>query len=202
MIETLELSPSPLVTTFIGERYNNAEQWSELVAPPYDVISPEQRRIYRERSEHNIVRLILPDGNGNRYTHAATILQSWRDQNVLVQDPHPAVYVVRQEFETPNGEARVRTGVIGAVAVEPYDRARVRPHEKTHKGPKDDRLALMQSTRSMFEALLLMSRDRRVVTCQYFLQKLISKARPISTLRSWRIIWSSSFSGWRMPRTC
>lgn len=160
MIETLELSPSPLVTTFIGERYHNAEQWSELVAPPYDVISPEQRRIYRERSEYNIVRLILPGGNGDRYTHAATILQSWRDQNVLVQDPHPAVYVVRQEFETPNGEARVRTGVIGAVAVEPYDRARVRPHEKTHKGPKDDRLALMQSTRSMFEALLLMSRDR------------------------------------------
>ncbi|MEE8134672.1 MAG: DUF1015 domain-containing protein [Gemmatimonadales bacterium] len=153
-------SLSPLVTTFIGERYRNAERWSELVAPPYDVISPEQRRIYRERSEYNIVRLILPGGNGDRYTHAATILQSWRDQNVLVQDPDPAVYVVRQEFETPDGDARVRTGVIGAVAVEPYDRARVRPHEKTHKGPKDDRLALMQSTRSMFEALLLMSRDR------------------------------------------
>ncbi len=153
-------SLSPLVTTFIGERYRNAERWSELVAPPYDVISPEQRRIYRERNEYNIVRLILPGGNGDRYTHAATILQSWRDQNVLVQDPDPAVYVVRQEFETPAGDARVRTGVIGAVAVEPYDRARVRPHEKTHKGPKDDRLALMQSTRSMFEALLMMSRDR------------------------------------------
>ncbi len=160
MIETVELSLSPLVTTFIGERYRNAERWSELVAPPYDVISPEQRRIYREQSEYNIVRLILPGGNGDRYTHAATILQSWRDQNVLVQDPDPAVYVVRQEFETPDGDARVRTGVIGAVAVEPYDRARVRPHEKTHKGPKDDRLALMQSTRSMFEALLMMSRDR------------------------------------------
>ncbi len=153
-------SLSPLVTTFIGERYRNAERSSELVAPPYDVISPKQRRIYRERSEHNIVRLILPGGNGDRYTHAATILRSWRDQNVLIQDPDPAVYVVRQEFETPDRDARVRTGVIGAVAVEPYDRARVRPHEKTHKGPKDDRLALMQSTRSMFEALLMMSRDR------------------------------------------
>ena len=92
--------------------------------------------------------------------HSATILRSWRDQEVLVQDPDPAVYVVRQEFETPDGEARVRTGVIGAVAVEPYDRARVRPHEKTHKGPKGDRLALTRSTRSMFEALLLLSRDR------------------------------------------
>ena len=106
------------------------------------------------------MRLTLPGGNGDRYTHAATILRSWRDQDVLIQDPDRAVYVVRQEFETPDGDPRVRTGVIGAVAVEPYDRARVRPHEKTHKGPKDDRLALMQSTRSMFEALLMMSRDR------------------------------------------
>ena len=153
-------SLSPLVAAFKGERYRNAEQTSELLAPPYDVISSAQRRIYRERSEHNIVRLILPGGNGDRYMHAATILQSWRDQEVLVQDPDPAVYVVRQEFETPDGDARVRTGVIGAVAVEPYDRARVRPHEKTHKGPKSDRLALAQSTRSMFEALLLLSRDR------------------------------------------
>ena len=150
----------PLVTKFNGERYRKAERSSELVAPPYDVISPAQRRIYLERSEHNIVRLILPGGNGDRYTHAATILRSWRDQNVLIQDPDPAVYVVRQEFETPDGDARVRTGVIGAVAVEPYDRARVRPHEKTHRGAKADRLALMQSMRSMFEALLMMSRDR------------------------------------------
>ena len=153
-------SLSPLVITFTGERYRDAERSSELVAPPYDVISSEQRRIYLERSEHNIVRLILPGGNGDRYAHAATILRSWRDQGVLVRDPDPAVYVVRQEFEIPGGDARVRTGVIGAVAVEPYDRARVRPHEQTHKGPKADRLALMRSTSSMFEALLLLSRDR------------------------------------------
>ena len=89
-----------LVTPFKGERYRDLERSGELIAPPYDVISTEQRRIYRERSEHNIVRLILPAGNGNRYGHAATILESWRSQGVLVQDSEPAVYVVRQEFGT------------------------------------------------------------------------------------------------------
>jgi len=149
-----------LVTPFKGERYRDLERSGDLIAPPYDVISTEQRRIYRERSEHNIIRLILPAGNGNRYGHAATILESWRSQGVLVQDREPAVYVLRQEFETPGGETKVRTGVIAAVAVESYSQGRIRPHERTHRGPKEDRLALMQSTRAMFEALLLMCRDR------------------------------------------
>jgi uncharacterized protein (DUF1015 family) len=149
----------PLVTTFIGERYQDVGKTGELIAPPYDVITTEQRRIYRERNQHNIVRLILPAGNGDRYTHAATILTSWRTQGVLAKDDEPSVYVVRQEFSTPDGAQRVRTGVIGAVAVEPYSHGRIRPHEKTHRGPKEDRLALMKATRAMFEALLMMSRD-------------------------------------------
>ena len=151
---------SPLVTPFAGERYSEAERFSELIAPPYDVISPEQRRTYSERHDHNIVRLILPPGNGDRYTKAATVLGAWRNQGVVVRDADPSVYVVQQEFETPDGVVRARTGVIGAVAVEPYDRGRVRPHERTHRGPKKDRLALMRSTRAMFEALLMMTRDR------------------------------------------
>jgi uncharacterized protein (DUF1015 family) len=148
-----------LVIPFVGERYSGAERFSELMAPPYDVISLEQRKIYRERNEHNIVRLILPGGNGDRYTHAATILASWRKQGVLVREEEESVYVVRQEFETPDGEPRVRTGVIGAVAVEPFSSGRVRPHERTHVGPKEDRLALLRATRAMFEALLMISRD-------------------------------------------
>ena len=148
-----------LVTTFVGERYHDVGMTSDLIAPPYDVITTDQRRIYRERSEHNIVRLILPAGNGDRYAHAATMLNSWRTQGVLAKDDEPSVYVVRQEFTTPDGEQRARTGVIGAVAVEPYSHGRIRPHEKTHRGPKEDRLALMKATRAMFEALLMMSRD-------------------------------------------
>ncbi len=149
----------PLVSPFVGERYRNSADVSRLISPPYDVISSSQREAYQARNDHNIVRLILPEGNGDRYARAAETLRTWRADGVLVRDDSPSVYVVRQEFEDPEGQSHVRTGVIAAVAVEPYSRERVRPHEKTHRGPKEDRLALMRSTRAMFEALLMMARD-------------------------------------------
>ncbi len=155
-----DASLPPLVSAFVGERYREGSRTSDLVSPPYDVISPQQREVYQARDAHNIVRLILPDGNEDRYERAAATLSAWRAAGVLVRDDSPSVYVVRQEFDAPDGLPYVRTGVIAAVAVEPYTSGRVRPHERTHRGPKEDRLALMRSTRAMFEALLLMVRDR------------------------------------------
>jgi uncharacterized protein (DUF1015 family) len=152
-------SPPSLVAPFVGERFSDTARMSDLIAPPYDVISPRQRESYMSRHEHNIVRLILPEGNGDRYAGAAKIRDAWRGAGVLRKDDAPSVYVVRQAFHTPDGAAHLRTGVIGAVAVEPYATGRVKPHEKTHKGPKEDRLALTRSTRAMFEALLMMARD-------------------------------------------
>ena len=153
-------SPPPLVSTFVGERYREGSRTSDLISPPYDVISPQQRAVYQARNGHNIVRLVLPDGDDDRYERAAATLSGWRAEGVLVRDDSPSAYVVRQEFDAPDGRSCVRTGVIAAVAVEPYTSGRVRPHERTHRGPKEDRLALMRSTRAMFEALLMMARDR------------------------------------------
>jgi uncharacterized protein (DUF1015 family) len=148
-----------LVAPFVGERFSDTARMSDLIARPYDVISPQQRESYMKQHEHNIVRLIPPEGNGDRYAGAAAIRDAWRDAGVLQSDDAPSVYVVRQAFSTPDGTSHLRTGVIGAVAVEPYATGRVKPHEKTHKGPKEDRLALTRSTRAMFEALLMMARD-------------------------------------------
>ncbi|MCH7475431.1 MAG: DUF1015 domain-containing protein, partial [Gemmatimonadetes bacterium] len=153
-------SPPPLVSTFVGERYREGSRTSDLISPPYDVISPQQRAVYQARNGHNIVRLVLPDGDDDRYERAAATLSGWRAEGVLVRDDSPSAYVVRQEFDALDGRSYVRTGVIAAVAVEPYTSGRVRPHERTHRGPKEDRLALMRSTRAMFEALLMMARDR------------------------------------------
>ncbi len=150
----------PLVSAFVGERYRDGSRTSDLISPPYDVISPQQREVYQARDGHNIVSLILPDGDDDRYERAAATLSTWRADGVLARDDSPSVYVVRQEFDAPDGLSYVRTGVIAAVAVEPYISGRVRPHERTHRGPKEDRLALMRSTRAMFEALLMMVRDR------------------------------------------
>ncbi|MGD0528357.1 MAG: DUF1015 family protein, partial [Polyangiaceae bacterium] len=64
-----------------------------VVSPPYDVISPEERAVLAARDPHNIVHLILPEGDGAaKYAHAGELLARWRADGVLVRDPQPAFY--------------------------------------------------------------------------------------------------------------
>jgi len=154
-----EPSSNPLVSPFFGERYSETARLSNLIAPPYDAISPAQRQQLAGRHQHNIVRLILPEGNGDRYEQAARTVREWRAKSILTRDADESVYVVRQECRKPDGQMCVRTGVIGAIAVEPFSKGRIKPHVKTHAEPKVDRLRLLRATNSMFEALLFIARD-------------------------------------------
>jgi uncharacterized protein (DUF1015 family) len=151
----------PLVAPFAGERYAAEERLSELIAPPYDVIAPAEREVFAARDRCNIVHLTLPEGPANGYSAAGKMLAKWRAEGVLRRDPQPCVYVLQQEFVTPEGREHVRTGVIAGVHVEPYERGRVRPHERTHRGPKEDRLALARATGAMLETIFLLARDDR-----------------------------------------
>lgn len=152
---------SLLVTPFVGERYADAAALSRLIAPPYDVISTEQRRRYAAADPHNIVHLILPEAAAptNRYQFAAAQLAAWRAERVFVSDAGPSVYVVAQEFQTPAGERHTRVGMFAAAATEPYETRRIRPHEKTHRGPKVDRLELLRATRTNLESIFLLAPD-------------------------------------------
>ncbi|MGH2625327.1 MAG: DUF1015 domain-containing protein, partial [Anaerolineales bacterium] len=152
--------PAPLVTPFRGEQYAALTRLSDLVAPPYDVISAEARAQYAARDPHNIVHVMLPEAAGaDRYAHAADLLARWRAENVFRSEPEPSCWVLAQDFALPDGERRTRLGFFGAVRAEPFARRRVRPHEKTHAGPKADRLALTQATRTNLESILLVAPD-------------------------------------------
>ncbi len=148
-----------LVVPFLGEHYAAGGTLDDLIAPPYDVLAPQDRTRFADRSEYNIVHLSLPEGEPDRYACAAQLLAAWRARAVLRRSGRPGVMVLAQEFSAPDGQSVIRTGVIGAVAVEPFTTRRIRPHERTHAGPKRDRLALLRATRAMFEALLMMTRD-------------------------------------------
>ena len=145
---------------FRGERYVPAGV-SAFLAPPYDVIGPEDRPRYAARDPHNIVHLIVPEAPAgeNRYTQAAMMLEAWRREGVLRRDATDAVYVVAQEFVLPTGERRTRLGLFAAVAAAPVAQGRVRPHERTHAGPKADRLALLEATRTNLESIFLLAPD-------------------------------------------
>ncbi len=119
----------------------------EVIAPPYDVISPEDRTELEARSPYNVVRIDLPVGE-KPYELAAEQLATWRKQGVIVRDEEPAIWVLEQDYTGPDGSLRQRRGFLARVRVEEYGPGRIRPHERTHPGPKEDRLNLTRATQA------------------------------------------------------
>ena len=134
------------VQPFKTLRYDpdNAGPLGDLVAPPYDVIDDHMRAGLAARSPYNVVELDLPES----YEDAARKLGEWREGGVLVQEDEPAMWVLRQDYTAPDGGVRTRTGFFARVRVEDYGAGRIRPHERTHPGPKEDRLQLTRATRA------------------------------------------------------
>ena len=130
-----------------------------VAAPPYDVIDPPQRAELAARSPYNVVAIDLPQADGDPYAHAATLLQSWRSEGVVVEDEGPALWVLEQTFRGPDGRERTRRGVLARIRVEPYGPGRVRPHERTHPGPKEDRLRLTRATRANLSPIFCLYDD-------------------------------------------
>src|SRR5881392_3558687 len=123
-----------------------------VVAPPYDVISEEERAGYLARSPYNVVHLTLPDSE----EQAARDLASWQEEGVLVRDPEPSYWWLAQDYVGPDGVARRREGFIASLHAEPYESRVILPHERTHAGPKEGRLRLLRATRTQLEPLFFL----------------------------------------------
>ncbi len=123
------------VKPFRAVRYDErrAGRLDDLVAPPYDVISPEERERYLAASPYNVVHLTLPDDE----TQAGALWQQWLADGVLARDGEPSLWWLSQDYVGPDGIARTRDGLVAALRLEPYDAGVVLPHERTHAGPKD-----------------------------------------------------------------
>src|ERR1700722_8013501 len=137
-----------------------------VVAPPYDVISPDQRVALARRDPHNVVQLILPEGEGDaKYAHAASLLASWRESGVLVRDEQPSFYRLDQTFRPPGAPAEAspvtRRGFLALVELVPFSARVVLPHERTLSGPKEDRLKLFRATHANLSPGFMLYRDPR-----------------------------------------
>jgi uncharacterized protein (DUF1015 family) len=126
---------------------DRVDRLDDVVSPPYDVIDAQQRAELEGRSPYNVVGIDLPTGQ-DPYAEAARLFQQWREQGVLVQDRTPAVWPLAQDYTGPDGQRRTRTGFLARVRVEDYGPGRIRPHERTHPGPKEDRLKLTRATKA------------------------------------------------------
>ncbi|HEX2161932.1 MAG TPA: DUF1015 family protein [Thermoleophilaceae bacterium] len=121
-----------------------------VIAPPYDVIDATLRAELVAKSPYNVVEIDLPveGSEDDRYLHAETLLDHWRTQGALVQEDEPAFWALDQEYTAPDGSKQRRRGFFARVRVEDYGAGRIRPHERTHPGPKEDRLRLTRATRA------------------------------------------------------
>jgi uncharacterized protein (DUF1015 family) len=134
-----------------------------VVAPPYDVIDAAQRSELASRSPRNIVRLILPEGDGDaKYAHAAELLDAWRRDGTFVRDDVPAFYRYDQTFAPLDGGAGItRRGFLALVRLSPFSERSILPHERTLSGPKEDRLKLFRATRTNLSPGFMLYRDPR-----------------------------------------
>ncbi len=130
-----------------------------VTAPPYDVIDAAARERLLGRAPHNVVAIDLPQGGADPYAEAAGLLRRWRAEGAIVRDAQPALWALAQEYGTPDGAHRVRHGLFCRVRVEDYGPGRIRPHERTHPGPKEDRLRLTRATRANLSPIFSLYSD-------------------------------------------
>jgi len=141
------------VTPFRGIRYNpeGISNFSDVTAPPYDIISPQEKDNLYSRNPFNIVQIDFgkdqegDDESKNRYTRAGAHLEQWLSSHVLIRDDKPVFYGYEVEYEMKGQNLRFR-GLMCRVRIEPFSAGIILPHEETHSKPKADRLNLLRAT--------------------------------------------------------
>ncbi len=157
------------VLPFAGTRFNTKEHDLELgkiLAPPFDVITPELQKELHERDPRNVVRLVSgyeapgDDEYNNRYARAAELYREWKNENLLTDEQRKCFYVYEHEFTLPGTEERQkRLGFFGLVKLQDFRSGKIRAHEMTFQGPKQDRLRLLKTVQVNLEPLFVLYKD-------------------------------------------
>jgi uncharacterized protein (DUF1015 family) len=138
---------------FRAVRYSGAAgALAELVAPPYDAVTGDERERLRARSPYNVVRLLLPEST----EEAGRLYREWLERGILAREDEPAAWLLVEEYVGPDGVARERRGVVASVAARPYEEGGVLPHERTHPPICEERLRLLRAMRAQPEPILLL----------------------------------------------
>jgi uncharacterized protein (DUF1015 family) len=145
------------IRAFRGVRYN-PDQIGDLgavIAPPYDVVSPEQRARLAAAHPDNVIRLELPQAEGGRdaYEAAARLYQEWLTSGVLRREAAPVLYPYAQSYRLPAGEERTRAGVLAVMRLHEYEERIVLPHEETLPQAKEYGFRLLSAARAQFSRI-------------------------------------------------
>lgn len=174
------------VSPFRGIRYNQRTvgDLAQVICPPYDVITPEQRELYYEESSYNAIRLEFPaeslEPTADRYQRAAITFQQWLKHGILQLDSVSSFYLHDHRFEY-SGEMKVRHGLIARVKLGPWSSG-IYPHEETSSKAKSDRLQLMRACRANFSPLFSLYHDSEQKVAPILSH--IAQEKPLMSLRA------------------
>ncbi len=160
----------------------------QVVCPPYDIISEEQRQAYLRRNPHNIIRLELPREGADPYAKAGEVLREWLAQNVLARDDKPAFYIYEIEYDLDGmsdisclqGGTHSVYGLIAQVRLEEFEKGIVLPHEETLSKAKEDRLNLMKATGCNFSDVYALYDDDGGETETGDILALVMREQPLT----------------------
>jgi uncharacterized protein (DUF1015 family) len=166
-----------------------------VAAPPYDVIDAGMRAELAAKSPFNVVEVDLPEANGgDPYLHAQTTMEAWLQEGIVRREREPAMWAMTQDYTGPDGAKYTRHGFFCRVRVEDYGPGRIRPHERTQPGPKEDRLRLTRATRANLSPIFSLFPDAGGEAWNA-LEPLTSAGEPYATVtdadgavnRLWRV---------------
>jgi len=126
-----------------------------LIAPPYDVAAEPARGA--EFSIRMIEGVDLGCG-GDDHALAAARYQAWLEQGALRRDSVPTIYIHDHQF-SHDGTAVIRTGLLARVRLTDWSEGKVLPHERTMRGPREERLKRLRAVRANLSPLYFLYRD-------------------------------------------
>src|SRR5512133_178174 len=142
----------------------------QLLAPPYDLVTEQQRDELLRRDPDNIIHVTLGDDRPgdvptqNKYTRAGDAWRAWLASGVLRRDPRPALYPLEQSYLAPDGRNLKRRGFMAAVRLHEFQEGVIVPHEKTLVAPKADRLEVLKAVRANLSPIFGLYRDDPGIT--------------------------------------
>lgn len=151
-----------------GLRYNLAKitALEDVVSPPYDVIDEQSHNALLKKNPYNMIQLDLTksvDAAGNqsdeRYQKARQTFEHWQQEEILVRDPLPTVYLYHTEYSIPSGKKFIRKGLLALAGLAEFAEGVVKPHEKTFRGVTTDRLRLLDTCQAQFSPIFSLYSD-------------------------------------------
>lgn len=157
------------IIPFRGMRFNTDKvgDLEQVTTPPYDIISPEEQDGFYRKHPNSVIRLEYgkeyadDTPQNNRYTRAAKDLKTWIDEQILIFEEKPAVYLYEEVFTLKNGETKAFKGFMTLVQLEEFSKKIVLPHEETLSKAKTDRFNLMDATHANFSPIYCLYMDEK-----------------------------------------